>query len=83
MQSESQKADSMNRCRVCKCTQAEACNPPCGWERAELDLCTSCAEAIRVVREWIEGAVRPSFAALKREALNPSNPVRRQKIGRR
>ncbi len=58
----------LTRCRVCKCTEEEPCNPPCGWERNEPDLCTTCADIIRHVRDWMEGAHRPSFAALNAEA---------------
>lgn len=28
-------------CRVCACSEFDACHPPCGW--AEQDLCSSCA----------------------------------------
>lgn len=29
-------------CRVCGCTQVQACNPPCYW--VEPDLCSACTE---------------------------------------
>ena len=58
----------MLKCRVCKCTEMEACNPPCGWEPGQGDLCTSCAHMIRTLRAWLEIAHRPSVAALLHEA---------------
>jgi len=30
-------------CRVCRCSERDACNPPCGWVYA--DLCRTCANA--------------------------------------
>lgn len=53
------------RCRVCGCTEIEACNPPCGW--ADGDLCTTCAEAVRSLLEWEESARLPRLAPLVRE----------------
>lgn len=29
-------------CRVCRCSQHDACQPPCAW--AEDDLCTACVD---------------------------------------
>ena len=59
----------LTRCRVCGCTEERACFPPCSWEPGQADLCTSCADTVYAVGEWLQNAVRPSFAALKREAL--------------
>jgi len=59
--------DGLTKCRVCSCTETRPCNPPCGWERGEADLCDSCAETARVLRAWLDGAYRPSMAALARE----------------
>lgn len=58
----------LTKCRVCKCSELQPCCPPCGWERGEDDLCTTCAEVIRRVRGWLIDAHRPSFAALRRES---------------
>lgn len=60
------------KCRLCKCTDNNACDPPCGW--AEENLCTSCAFVAEQIRDWIRGAVRPSFAALKREVMEEVRP---------
>lgn len=53
------------KCRVCKCTHNQPCEPPCGWEMP--GLCTSCAGVIRALGGWYEGAHKASIAALLRE----------------
>ncbi len=58
----------MPKCRVCGCTQENACNPPCGWQPGAGNLCTSCAYAVNVVAEWLAIANRPMIAPLLREA---------------
>jgi hypothetical protein len=60
--------DGYIRCRVCSCTEREACNPPCSWVEGEADLCSNCLAAVLVVTCWLEGAHHPSLSALKREA---------------
>lgn len=57
--------DGNVRCRVCGCTEVEACNPPCSWR--EPDLCSACAVTAFVLREWKQGAHQPNMAALMRE----------------
>jgi hypothetical protein len=59
--------EHLTRCRVCKCTELEPCNPPCAWAPSQGDLCTNCADMIRALSEWQISAHRPSWAALKRE----------------
>jgi len=55
------------RCRVCSCHEMEPCNPPCGWQPGQVNLCTTCATmALRVI-EWLEQAHQPSQVALLRE----------------
>lgn len=54
------------KCRVCGCTQTNACNPPCSW--AEPALCSTCARTARAIRDWMGEAVKPSRTALWREA---------------
>lgn len=61
----------MTRCRVCGCTEVNACNPPCGW--AESDLCTGCHFAIDAIIAWMDGAVRANFTGLIREAKGQFN----------
>lgn len=56
------------KCRVCRCTEARPCNPPCAWVEPGNDLCTSCADAAAELAGWLDDAHRPSFAALRREA---------------
>jgi hypothetical protein len=69
-------------CRVCRCTEREACNPPCSWVPASHppirtgnnitvemeDLCSTCHAAAVAILEWADAAHRPSKAALWREA---------------
>src|SRR4051794_7577266 len=57
--------DGLVRCRVCSCTEREACNPPCAW--ADVDLCTGCREAVVAIKAWREGARRANKAAFWRE----------------
>lgn len=56
------------RCRLCKCTEDEACNPPCGWDPDDSSICTNCGIAVNVLANWLISAVRPSVSALIREA---------------
>ena len=55
------------KCRVCGCTERAACNPPCGWQQDELDLCTGCADAVHALWVWADGAHRPKIPALIQE----------------
>lgn len=55
------------RCRICRCSQNDACNPPCEWEFGEENLCSSCAYAVRVLKRWLESAHMPNLTALLRE----------------
>lgn len=68
--------DGYLRCRVCGCTEREACAGGCGWEPGEHDLCTVCAAAIEAVRGWMEHARRANKAALWREVEPPRGKVR-------
>jgi hypothetical protein len=53
------------RCRVCRCSEDNPCNPPCAW--AEYGLCTSCALVVAALAEWSIAAHWPNRAALWRE----------------
>lgn len=53
------------KCRVCGCTEMNACNPPCAW--AEPDLCTGCRDIAVALVEWERSAVKPNRHALRRE----------------
>lgn len=57
----------MTRCRVCGCTEVNACNPPCGWT-GDGTICTSCAHAASAIADWMDGAVRANITGLIREA---------------
>lgn len=65
------------RCRVCGCTEIEACDPPCGWEPGEADLCTGCAEMMRALLRWSVGAHRATKASLMRELERAKSRIKR------
>jgi hypothetical protein len=50
------------RCRACKCSEREPCDPPCGW--FEPGLCTTCADAAQALLKWKYAALRPNGPAL-------------------
>jgi len=54
------------RCRVCGCTQLDACANGCGWSETP-DLCTTCAAPVDAIREWCDNARRPNVTGLLRE----------------
>ena len=56
------------RCRVCGCTEIDACPGGCGWVPGEENLCTTCGEAARAILIWRGSARRANIAALLREA---------------
>jgi hypothetical protein len=58
----------MTRCRVCGCTEDRACDPPCGWEPGEGNVCSSCAAVAAHIVEWMGVALRANFTGLMREA---------------
>jgi len=62
----SQAVEQTRKCRVCRCTQLEPCNPPCCW--AEPDLCSTCATTAGILAEWHLSALRPNRTALWKEA---------------
>lgn len=55
------------RCRVCGCTQIDACPGGCGWAYA--NLCTICDQAAQALVTWMQDSRRPMWEPLKREAL--------------
>jgi hypothetical protein len=69
----------LTRCRVCKCTEEEACNPPCGWATGGGNLCTTCADAIRALFEWRGAAHHPHVTALLREFKFVQTAMRRKR----
>jgi hypothetical protein len=38
------------RCRWCRCTHFEPCEPPCGWANREQTVCTSCVPLDKAMR---------------------------------
>jgi hypothetical protein len=61
--------NGLTRCRVCGCTQVDACPEGCGWAKGHEDLCTTCAAAAEALAIWLMAARRPNRAALWREAV--------------
>lgn len=56
----------MMRCRVCGCTQTDACANGCEW--VEDHLCSVCHDAAKALAVWCAEARRPNKTALWREA---------------
>ena len=69
--------DGLIRCRVCGCTEREACDPPCRW--IEDDLCSVCALGVAAYIGWAMSARCPSPAAFIREARVQAELMRRGK----
>ena len=68
--------EGLIKCRVCRCTEYEACNPPCHWVRNDWrgDICSTCDFAARQMQEFIR--------AIPEEPV-PSNRIHaRSAIGR-
>ena len=61
--------NGLTRCRVCGCTQVDACPEGCGWAKGHEDLCATCAAAAETLAIWLMAARRPNRAALWREAV--------------
>jgi hypothetical protein len=57
--------DGNIRCRVCGCTQIDACPAGCGW--ADGNLCTICDAAAQAIVGWMYDSRRPNRTALWRE----------------
>jgi hypothetical protein len=58
----------MRRCRLCRCSEREPCNPPCGWDCEDRTLCTNCGLVLNVIANWLISAHRPSVSAMLRDA---------------
>lgn len=61
------KTDSQGyvRCRVCGCTEVDACPVGCCW--VEDDLCSVCAAAAEALGHWHRQVRRANLSALLRE----------------
>jgi hypothetical protein len=59
--------DGLTRCRVCGCTERDACPDGCSW--ADYDLCSTCDTAVDALAAWIYGARRANKSGLWREAV--------------
>jgi hypothetical protein len=57
--------NGLTRCRVCGCTEVDACAPGCSW--VEEDLCSVCAVAAEALFDWLGDARRANKSALWRE----------------
>jgi len=63
--------DGFVRCRVCGCTESDACADMCSW--IEQDLCSTCSRAVDAMVEWHENARRVNLTALVREYVESVN----------
>jgi hypothetical protein len=63
------------RCRMCGCTEIEACDPPCGWEPGEGDLCTTCADVMRAMLHWFRAGHHPTKTSLLREFASAASRI--------
>lgn len=68
--------DGNIRCRVCACTEREPCSPACGWSGDEVDLCTTCADAVTGYVAWLIQTRRPNRAAFLREVSRALELIR-------
>jgi hypothetical protein len=61
-------------CRICGCTQFNACPGGCGWvhRSGELPLCTVCANFAEQLQEYVEMCHRVSAASLARLLVETS-----------
>jgi len=57
--------EGLIRCRVCGCTENDACPAGCSWY--DLDLCTVCRAVVVAIAEWTDAARHVNRAALWRE----------------
>jgi len=55
------------RCRVCGCTQYDACWNGCGWAAGRGDICTNCAEITRALADYSDVVRKFNRAAIERE----------------
>jgi hypothetical protein len=69
------------RCRVCGCTEVDACPGGCGWVSSEEDLCTTCGDAVRALLVWIASTRRGNVAGLLREVKANFRPRKVAKGG--
>lgn len=57
------------KCRVCGCTEVDACPSGCAW--VEMDLCSVCSgtafQVAEMILRWRENCRRANKAALDRE----------------
>jgi hypothetical protein len=57
----------LTRCRVCGCTEVDACSGGCSWVPGEANLCTTCDETAGSMVVWCLNARRANMAGLMRE----------------
>jgi hypothetical protein len=60
--------NGLTRCRVCGCTETDACLGGCAWVPTEEDLCTVCYDAALALAHFMAESRRPNRAALWQEA---------------
>jgi hypothetical protein len=72
----SRDANGFVRCRVCGCTEIDACPGGCGW--ADGNLCTVCDAAAQALVGWMYDSRRSNRAALWREVAKQMGTQRRE-----
>ena len=61
----------MARCRICGCTQQDACDGGCGWTTAGCTLCTRCFELAMQIADTLHRVAAPqSLASQSEDGLN-------------
>lgn len=55
----------VQRCRMCRCVEAHACEGGCSW--VEADLCSVCAPVVLALEEYFDRSMMPTKAAVLRE----------------
>lgn len=62
--------DGLRRCRICGCTERDACSNGCSW--VDANLCSTCGQAANELLFWMIHARRPNKTALFREVARAS-----------
>lgn len=75
---------SPSQCRVCHCTENNACRPPCSW--AEPGLCTLCSDTVIQLLKFMTGAVDPAVERLAAQVyarMPDPRPLGKNRIARK
>jgi len=71
-------------CRVCGCTELDACDEGCAWVDADRDLCTSCADAhagaLLMQEAIVELVSRGPLSAALIRSIRPEDVARMARV---